>query len=98
VPRGRNLLFNDFELLEALNEVAEVLEYNRVKYPCRPMPWKKKTREYHLSKHQGHIYSFDALRYWGLPGLDKETGKSHLAHAIGRLLMALALDRRTRHG
>lgn len=99
VPRGRNLLLGDVELSGALMEVAEVLESNRTKHRTgfrRGMPWKHKTLGHHMAKAVGHISKVYSNPSNFTSVLDEETGKSHLAHAIARLLMALALERRNR--
>lgn len=66
---------------EAIKIVQEVLKVGSLKHP--PCSWRKETWEHHLSKAHGHIHN---ILYDG-----QVIGENHLAHALCRLAMAVAV-------
>lgn len=69
-----------------LVDIASVLEYGDKKHPGEE--WERESISFHL----GHAYKH-LEAYLCVENIDSETGKSHLIHAIIRILMAAALEK-----
>lgn len=67
--------------------VLRVLEFGSKKYPGSP--WSRMNAHEHIAAALRH-----AQRRGGGIRFDEESGEPHLAHAIARLLFALAIDER----
>lgn len=80
---------------DALEEVVKVLTYGQKKYPNPPRNWELGilySRIYASTLR--HLWTWFMSRITGQSGIDKESGRPHLAHAATNVLFLLTYETR----
>lgn len=80
---------------DSLNEVVKVLTYGEKKYPLPPRNWElgiKYSKIY--ASLMRHAWKWFLSKITGQPGLDPESGLSHMAHLVCNGLFLLTYELR----